>query len=258
MLRDLLKRNKKPDNDISETRAGEAADELQEDSEKIDRKNLLLPLLLFVLCACLGFAFITSMVNSGGKEIQIALRNALTLPSGTQVASATVAQRQQNIVTAQPLLAAEAAVSMSGGVPRTHPTDDTPGAVRKPENKTSISDLSQKERSTTKATRSEERDVFKEFYVKHIETSGDLAEMKKRMEKNMPGMGKLAEISALTPPPVEQLKEIRIFGITCIRDGNCIAITSEGPLKKGDMIGSEIVNNVSNTFFTTNRRFVNW
>lgn len=120
------------------------------------------------------------------------------------------------------------------------------------------------------------RDVFREFYIKHLALSGTKGPSV-HLEQNLPGFppGQLSgngfiqtlpSVHADTAGENEQPRGIIVYGITCALDTGltmpdgweCAAITSEGVLKKGDKLGSETVLAVSKTSLATGRRTVNF
>ncbi len=117
------------------------------------------------------------------------------------------------------------------------------------------------------------RDVFKEFYLRHAAPGAILSKgPAMHLEQDLPnltrllnansGVQALAPVQSLNTALVnEQLREVKIYGITCIGEsdflaGKCAAITSEGVLKEGDKLGSETVFTVNETFFATRKRTV--
>ena len=118
----------------------------------------------------------------------------------------------------------------------------------------------------------EERDVFKEFYLRHAAQAALTKGPAIHLEQNLPDLTRPLSINsgAQTLPPVqtlntapvnEQPREVKIYGITCIGEPDllvdkCAAITNEGVLKKGDKLGSETVFTVNKTSFATSKRTV--
>lgn len=106
------------------------------------------------------------------------------------------------------------------------------------------------------------RDVFKEFYISHpgqSSSSKGVKDIGKTLDKflpPLPGMSQpLPVVQTLSPQPaVDQIKEIKISGTACVVDNDCVAITSEGTLKKGDKLGGETVLDISKTSFITTKR----
>lgn len=120
------------------------------------------------------------------------------------------------------------------------------------------------------------RDVFRDFYIKHLALTGAKGPAV-HLEQNLPGfpsgqlsgsgfMQTLPSMHADTSGEHEQPREIIVYGITCVLDTGitipdgweCAAITSEGVLKKGDKLGSETVFAVNKTSLATGRRTVNF
>ena len=108
------------------------------------------------------------------------------------------------------------------------------------------------------------RDVFKDFYTKHLslvgkvpgDISGKLPDLSKEIRVD-PAMASLPRVQTITAPPVEE-KPVTIYisGITCVTAGTCTAITNLGILQVGDKIGNEYVEGINRAMIMTNKRMV--
>ncbi len=106
-------------------------------------------------------------------------------------------------------------------------------------------------------------DPFKDFYMKHSASMGGkespgqpakAAELSKAL--NISGPAFLPAVQTVTSIAEDKPKAIKIFGITCADGLNCSAITDQGVLKKGDSIGQETVEGITQSFIMTNKRTV--
>jgi hypothetical protein len=125
-----------------------------------------------------------------------------------------------------------------------------------------VTSNSKKERKNRVAGDTMGRDVFKEFYISHPEqpaSSKNIKDIGKTLDKFLPPLAGMPQplpaVQTLNPQNgVDQPKEIKISGTACVVDNDCVAITSEGTLKKGDKLGSETVLDISKSSLVTTKR----
>jgi hypothetical protein len=255
VLNKLLRKDQAEE--IYQNKSKDAADKIKVVKKKTGKK-ILIYILLIVFSAGAGFTGMTLMAtnNSNGKKLQ-----------GSYLQFPGIQQHNQGIpLSAAPRLQQVHIQNAEGKKQRAERT------VHYAEDATQkVDDLTRSARRTTR--NAEERDVFKEFYLRHAAPGATLTKgLAIHLEQNLPDLTRLSDANsgAQALPPVqtlntapinEQPREVKIYGITCIGDtgllvDRCVAITSEGVLKKGDKIGSETVFTVNKTFFETSKRTV--
>lgn len=254
MIENLLRKNQNNKN-LIDTQATETEDTVNTGAKKKSLKRQLISVLIFLLLAGIGFAGMALMVtdNSNGKKLQSSYRQLRGMQPLSQSPPPPAALQAQK----SPVQNAEVKKQIAERA--VHYAED---AAQK------VEDLAHNPRRTTH--NAEERDVFKEFYLRHGTPGAALTKGPvMHLEQNLPDLTRLlnANSGAQTLPPVqtlpvnEQPREVIIYGITCIgRTGlladKCAAITSEGVLKKGDKLGSETVFAVNKTSFAIGKRTV--
>ena len=217
--------------EIYQSKSKDAVDNIKVVKKKTGKKILIYILLIF-LSAGAGFTGMTLMAtdNSSGKKLQGSYRQ---LPGVLPPPPSITPQVQQ-----PPVLNAEG----------------------------------KKQRTESMIQYAEERDVFKEFYLRHAPGATLTKGPAMHLEQCLPnmtrplnpksGVQELPPVQLLNTSLVDQqLREVKIYGITCIGEsdlfaGECAAITSDGVLKKGDKLGSETVFAVNETSFATSKRTV--
>jgi len=120
-----------------------------------------------------------------------------------------------------------------------------------------------------KVVKEDGRDVFKEFYFKHplagqSSSKSATKTLDKTLQKVLSGVGnpsnggfqELPMVHAVNTPVSDPLKQVEIYGTTCMGGSGCVAITSEGTLHKGDKIGVETVQSVTRSSLATDKRMV--
>ncbi|MBF0559006.1 MAG: hypothetical protein HQL08_09520, partial [Nitrospirae bacterium] len=215
--------------------------------------------LLFVLFAGAGFAGMTLIATgkSGNKKLQ---------GTNRQITAA-----QPSAPTAQPV---PAQGPTGSGTESTQKVKEASQA--QPVQRSATDGVPKKSHDFLGSSDVKGRDVFREFYIKHAGAATTGAKSSTmHLEQSLPGfppspLTSGGFVQALPPGQVmntsviDQLKEVKIYGITCALDSRlttpasweCAAITSEGVLKKGDKLGSETVLTVNKTSFATGRRTV--
>ena len=225
-------------------------------------------LMLFLLLAGAGFAAV-SYVMPFHNEKTVSVNRSGVLP-GNNPGSNLWLSGQSAVPSPQPQLSQAPSPQNAGNAPQTV----MPGPVQEKktiaasEQPVKTEKKQQKAEVTGKAKdREEGRNVFKDFYVKNAGQGVKASE--KNMEKKLPelskfinggGLQNLPPVSVVNTPPVEQPKEVRIYGITCAGSANdsCVAITNEGILKEGDKIGTETVSTVDRKSLVTDKRTVDF
>ncbi len=254
MIKNLPENNQKNKN-LIDTQTTETEDAVNACAKKKLLNRQLISILIFFLLAGVGFAGMALIAtdNSSGKKLQGSYRQS----PGIQPLSNSPLTPAALLVKEGPVQNAE--VKNQRGARAVRYAEDT---TRKAE------DLPRNPRRATH--NAEDRDVFKEFYLRQSGQGGALTkDHVMQLEKNIPDLTRLlnANGSAQTLPPVqtlpvnEQSREVKIYGITCIGEtgllaDKCAAITSEGIFKKGDKFGSETVFAVNKTSFATSKRTV--
>ncbi|HKN18830.1 MAG TPA: hypothetical protein VJW95_03460 [Dissulfurispiraceae bacterium] len=220
--------------EIYQSKSKDAADNIQVVEKKRDKTTLFFVLLL-VLFAGAGVTGMKFMENSGGQKIQDSHRQFQGVKPYNQSPTPPAVPQEQQLP-----------VQNAGG---------------------------QKQRAVRAVYDSKERDVFKEFYLRHEVRGATLIKgPAMHLEQNLPDLTRLLHansgVQALplvhtlnTAPVNEQPREVKMFGITCLGEigfpvDRCVAITSEGVLKKGDRLGSETVVAVNETSIVTSERTV--
>ena len=254
MIKNLLRKNQIKEN-LIDAQATETGDAVNTGMKKKSLKRQLIAVLIFFLLAGIGFAGVTLMANddSSSKKIQGAYRQLSAMQPFSQSPLPPAALQ------AQEAHAQNSEVKRQRAESAVHYEED---ATQK------VEDLTRNSRRTTH--NAEERDVFKEFYLRHGAPGAALTKgPAMHLEQNLPDLTRLlnANSGAQALPPVQTLPvneqpiEVKIYGITCIGetgllDDKCAAITSEGVLKKGDKLGSETVFAVNKTSLATSKRTV--
>ncbi len=236
MIKNLLREDQNNKN-LMDTQAAETEDAVNTGSKKKSLKRQFLSILIFLLLAGTGFAGIAFMVtdNGNGKKLQGLYRQ----------------------------------------FPREHTHSESfhPPAAPQSQQATVQSADGKKQRADSTKQNAWERDVFREFYIGHAGSGAKgVKGSAMQLEQNLPdlvrilngnsGAQALPPVQTLnTAPANEQPVEVKIYGITCIGqndlpDNKCVAITSEGVLKKGDKLGSETVSAINKTSFATSKRTV--
>jgi|GEM_PF-3221311 len=236
MIKNLLRKNQINESFI-DAQATDTGDSVNTGVKTKSPKIQLISVLIFLLLAGLGFAGMTFIAtdNSSDKKIQGPCRQLAGMQPCSQSSPLPVAPHAQQA-----------------------PVQNAEG---------------KKQRAESTVLHAEDRDVFKEFYLRHVEQGATLTKgPAMHLEQNLPDLTRLVNANggAQALPPVqilntapvnEQSREVKIFGITCfgengLPDDKCVAITSEGVLKKGDKLGSETVFAVNKTSFETSKRTV--
>jgi hypothetical protein len=236
MIKNILRESQNNKN-LADTQAAETEDAVNTGAKKKSLKRQLILVLIFFLLTAIGFAGMALMAtdNSNGKKLQGPYRQF----AGEQ----------------------------------THSQSFPPPAAPQSQQATVQSADGKKQRAERTRQNAEERDVFREFYIGHagLVTKG-VKGSAMHLEQNLPDLARLLNgnsgVQALSPVQTlnnattnEQPLEVKIYGITCIGqndlpDDKCVAITSEGVLKRGDKLGSETVFAVNKTSFATSKRTV--
>jgi len=250
----------------NETREETFADAPQTVRKKTSERKWYL--MLFLLLAGAGFAAVSYVMPLHNEKTMPVNRSGV-LP-GNNPGSNLWLNGQSSIPSPQPQLSQAPSPQHAGNAPQTvmpGPAQEKK-IVAASEQPLNTEKKKQKAEVTGKAKDKEEgRNVFKEFYVKN---AGQVMKASdKNMEKKLPelskfinggGLQNLPPVSVVNTPPVEQPKEIRIYGITCAGNANdsCVAITNEGILKEGDKIGTETVSTVDRKSLVTDKRTVDF
>ena len=258
MLNKLLRKDLAEE--IYQSKSNDAADEIKNVKKKIGKK-VLLYILLIVFSTGAGFTGMTLMAtdNSSRKKIQGPYRQFPGVQPHYQSPPPPAAAQEQ------PALVQNTEGKKQRAEGTVHYAGD---AMQKAE------DLTRNARR--KRRNAEERDVFKEFYlIRHAASGTALTKGPAiQLEQTLPDLTRLLNANSgtqalplvqtlNTAPANEQPMEVKIYGITCIGEtgllvDKCVAITSEGVLKKGDKLGSETVFAVNRTSFETSKRTVDF
>jgi len=252
----------------SETREETFADAPQTVRKKPSERKWYL--MLFLLLAGAGFAAVSYVMPFHNEKAEPVNRQFSGALPGNNPGSNLWLNGQSAIPSPQPQLSQAPSPPHAGNAPQTV----MPGPVQEKktiaasEQPLNTEKKKQKAEVTGKAKDKEVgRNVFKDFYVKNAGQVMKASE--KNMEKKLPelskfinggGLQNLPPVSVVNTPPVEQPKEIRIYGITCAGNANdsCVAITNEGILKEGDKIGIETVSTVDRKSLVTDKRTVDF
>jgi len=251
MLNKLFKKNR-PDGQIDDIDATAETDNAVGKTATRVFKKIVIFVGIGLLCA-LGFAAVTFMgpsYHSNARRLS-AMPNQFSnlLPTNSQKAGSGNAwlSGQPSPTVSSPVLPAMPASVKTA-----------PPAIPVPQKQKAAVDSSSSVKQQDKET--EQRDVFKEFYLKR--TPDKKSGRGSKSEKKITEMELSKMMNPNTPmqlPPVQALtlarpgKEVRLYGVTCMGN-NCVAITNEGMLNEGDKIDDETINKISGNSITTNKR----